>query len=91
MTLLNTSTLLFTQEWSDHEPLNGLAPEAQGDGSPVGTVGVVNEPERLGFEDGAAQGFSSTHDVNGIEWEHFPPKAQDEKIVEIYGVLVKQA
>jgi hypothetical protein len=41
----------------------------------------------LGFEDEAAAGFSSDHDVNGIEWERFSPTAQDEKIVEIYGAL----
>ena len=39
----------------------------------------------LGFEDDAAQGFSSTHDVNGIEWELFSPADQDAKIPEIYG------
>jgi len=43
----------------------------------------------LGFEDSAAGSFSSDHDVNGIEWEVFSPKAQDEKIVEIYGVPVR--
>jgi hypothetical protein len=42
----------------------------------------------LGFEDSAAADFSSDHDVNGIEWELFSPKAQDEKIVEVYGALV---
>lgn len=42
----------------------------------------------LGFEDSAAGEFSSDHDVNGIEWELFSPKAQDEKIVEVYGALV---
>jgi len=42
----------------------------------------------LGFEDPAARGFSSTHDVNGIEWELFSPTDQDEKIVEVYGVPV---
>jgi catechol 2,3-dioxygenase-like lactoylglutathione lyase family enzyme len=42
----------------------------------------------LGFEDSAAGEFSSDHDVNGIEWELFSPKAQDEKIVEVYGVAV---
>ena len=43
----------------------------------------------LGFEDSAAGDFSSTHDVNGIEWELFSPKAQDDKIVEVYGVPVR--
>jgi catechol 2,3-dioxygenase-like lactoylglutathione lyase family enzyme len=53
----------------------------------------VNQmPERagqlrhVGFEDDSAQGFSSSHDTNGIEWEMFSPKAQDDKIVEMYGV-----
>ena len=55
----------------------------------------INEmPERagqlrhLGFEDEAAQGFSSTHDVNGIEWELFSPTDQDAKIPEVYGAKV---
>ena len=39
----------------------------------------------LGFEDDAANGFSSTHDVNGIEWELFSPADQDAKIPEVYG------
>jgi len=39
----------------------------------------------LGFEDEAAKGFSSTHDVNGIEWELFSPADQDAKIPEVYG------
>jgi hypothetical protein len=43
----------------------------------------------LGFEDTAAQEFSSDHDVNGIEWELFSPKAQDDKIVEVYGAPVQ--
>jgi hypothetical protein len=43
----------------------------------------------LGFEDSDAGSFSSDHDVNGIEWELFSPKAQDEKIVEVYGVSAR--
>ena len=42
----------------------------------------------LGFEDEAASGFSSDHDVNGIEWERFSPTDQDDKIIEVYGVPV---
>ena len=42
----------------------------------------------LGFEDEAAAGFSSDHDVNGIEWELFSPRAQDDKIREIYGAPI---
>lgn len=42
----------------------------------------------LGFEDEAARGFSSTHDVNGIEWELFSPADQDAKIPEVYGAEV---
>jgi len=45
----------------------------------------------LGFEDDAAQGFSSTHDVNGIEWELFSPDEQDAKIPEVYGNEVIRA
>ena len=58
----------------------------------------INEmPERsgqlrhIGFEDDDAQGFSSTTDVNGIEWELFSEKDQDEKIVEMYGVPVNKS
>ncbi len=39
----------------------------------------------LGFEDDSAEGFSSSEDVNGIEWEIFSPEAQDDKIVEMFG------
>ena len=39
----------------------------------------------VGFEDEAVQGFSSTYDTNGFEWELFSPQAQDQKIIEIYG------
>ncbi|WP_020166585.1 MULTISPECIES: hypothetical protein [Methylotenera] len=42
----------------------------------------------LGFEDDATQGFTSVTDVNGIEWESFSQKEQDERIVEMYGVPV---
>ncbi|MFC3651588.1 hypothetical protein ACFONN_08555 [Dyella humi] len=42
----------------------------------------------IGFEDDGAEGFTSTTDVNGIEWERFSAKAQDERIVEMYGAPV---
>ncbi len=42
----------------------------------------------LGFEDETARGFSSDHDVNGIEWELFSPSDQDAKIPEVYGTNV---
>jgi hypothetical protein len=42
----------------------------------------------IGFEDDSAEGFTSTPDVNGIEWELFSAKAQDARIVETYGVPV---
>ena len=45
----------------------------------------------LGFEDDAAHGFSSTHHVNGIEWELFSPADQDAKIPEVYGNEVIRA
>jgi catechol 2,3-dioxygenase-like lactoylglutathione lyase family enzyme len=55
---------------------------------------INQNPERagqlrhIGFEDDGAEGFTSTSDVNGIEWEHFSTAAQDERIVAMYGVPV---
>jgi hypothetical protein len=43
----------------------------------------------IGFEDDLAEGFSSTTDVNGLMWESFCAKEQDQKIAEIYGVPVR--
>ena len=42
----------------------------------------------IGFEDDSAEGFANTKDVNGIEWELFSAQAQNERIVEMYGVPV---
>jgi len=42
----------------------------------------------MGFEDDAAEGFSSDTDVNGIMWELFSSQAQDDKIIEMYGTPV---
>jgi len=39
----------------------------------------------IGFEDDGKEGFSSNVDTNGLEWEHFSPSAQDQKIIEMYG------
>jgi hypothetical protein len=57
----------------------------------------INEnPERagqlrhIGFEDDAAKGFTSTSDVNGIEWELFSQLEQDARIVATYGAPVVQ-
>jgi hypothetical protein len=50
----------------------------------------AGELRHLGFEDDAAPpGFAVERDVNGIDWELFSPKTQDEKIVEVYGTPVK--
>jgi catechol 2,3-dioxygenase-like lactoylglutathione lyase family enzyme len=56
----------------------------------------INEmPERagqmrhIGFEDDAVQRYSASHDVNGIEWESFSAKEQDQRIVQAYGVPIK--
>jgi catechol 2,3-dioxygenase-like lactoylglutathione lyase family enzyme len=58
----------------------------------------INEmPERagqlrhVGFEDDAVQSYSNSHDVNGIEWECFSANEQDQRIVQAYGVPVKQS
>ena len=45
----------------------------------------------VGFEDEAKEGFSSDFDTNGLEWEHFSPGSQDQKIVEMYGVPIVKA
>ena len=43
----------------------------------------------IGFEDSAAAEYSSSRDVNGIEWEEFSPAEQDERIVRTYGVPMR--
>jgi catechol 2,3-dioxygenase-like lactoylglutathione lyase family enzyme len=40
----------------------------------------------VGFEDDAAQGYSSSFDVNGLEWELFFAAEQDARIVSTNGV-----
>lgn len=57
----------------------------------------INEkPERagqlrhVGFEDDSVEGYSSSADVNGIEWELFSVAEQDARIVSAYGIPVKQ-
>ncbi|WP_266170858.1 hypothetical protein [Dyella subtropica] len=55
---------------------------------------INQSPERagqlrhIGFEDDAAHGFSSSPDVNGLEWEHFSAAEQDVRIMQVYGVPV---
>lgn len=44
----------------------------------------------VGFEDDAAQGYSSSVDVNGLMWELFPAAEQDARIVGAYGVPVNR-
>jgi hypothetical protein len=39
----------------------------------------------VGFEDDAAEGYSSSFDVNGLEWELFSATEQDARIVSAYG------
>jgi len=45
----------------------------------------------VGFEDDSVEGYSSSKDVNGIEWELFSPADQDAKIPEVYGNEVIRA
>ncbi|SDH87791.1 hypothetical protein [Paraburkholderia phenazinium] len=42
----------------------------------------------VGFEDDSAQGYSSSVDVNGLEWELFPVQEQHRRIVSSYGKAV---
>lgn len=48
----------------------------------------AGELRHIGFEDDSATEYSSTRDVNGIEWERFSTREQDERIVGAYGVAV---
>jgi len=45
----------------------------------------------IGFEDDQADGFSSSRDVNEIEWELFSERDQDERIVEMYGIPISKS
>ena len=47
----------------------------------TGSGGVIRH---IGFEDDAASGFSSTVDVNGIEWELFSPESQMTEILTLW-------
>lgn len=42
----------------------------------------------VGFEDDAADGFTTDTDVNGVPWERFSAVTQDLKIISTYGVPV---
>ena len=57
---------------------------------PADTQISAGHLRHLGFEDDAVEGYSSSIDVNGIEWESFSQKEQDERIVAAYGVPVRQ-
>lgn len=43
----------------------------------------------VGFEDDASDGYSSSVDVNGLEWELFSVAEQDARIISTYGVSVR--
>lgn len=43
----------------------------------------------VGFEDDAVQAYSSSVDVNGLEWEQFSADEQDRRIASTYGVAVR--
>lgn len=43
----------------------------------------------VGFEDDTAEGYSSSADVNGLEWELFSTAEQDARIVSAYGVPLR--
>ena len=56
---------------------------------PDGSQLKAGQLRHVGFEDDSVTGYSSTIDVNGIEWESFSQKEQDERIVAAYGIPVK--
>lgn len=43
----------------------------------------------VGFEDDSIEGYSSSTDVNGLEWELFSVEEQDRRIVSTYGEAVR--
>lgn len=43
----------------------------------------------VGFEDDSVDGYSSSKDVNGLEWELFSVEEQDRRIVSTYGEAVR--
>jgi len=43
----------------------------------------------VGFEDDSVDGYSSSKDVNGLEWELFSAEEQDRRIVSTYGEAVR--
>jgi catechol 2,3-dioxygenase-like lactoylglutathione lyase family enzyme len=47
--------------------------------------GKAGQLRHLGFEDDAAEGYSSSFDVNGLEWELFSAIEQDARIASTYG------
>lgn len=51
-------------------------------------AGQAGQLRHVGFEDDTAEGYSSSVDVNGLEWELFPAAEQDARIVSAYGIPV---
>lgn len=49
-------------------------------GQPAGLV------RHIGFEDGSETGLREETDVNGIIWEYFTPRAQEQEIKEKFGL-----
>lgn len=43
----------------------------------------------VGFEDDGVIGYTSSTDVNGLLWESFSAREQDDRIIETYGVPEK--
>jgi hypothetical protein len=90
----------LTASMADYSARLGQSPHAVVEGkyamwrTELLNFSINQNPERagqlrhVGFEDDGVEGFTSTADVNGIEWEHFSATAQDERIVEMYGVPV---
>ncbi|OZI26214.1 hypothetical protein CAL26_02410 [Bordetella genomosp. 9] len=51
--------------------------------------GQAGQLRHVGFEDDTAEGYSSSTDVNGLEWEQFSAAEQDARIVGAYGIPVR--
>jgi catechol 2,3-dioxygenase-like lactoylglutathione lyase family enzyme len=89
------------QSIADYSARLGLAPAAVVSGlyamwrTDLLNFSINQAPERagqlrhVGFEDEAAEGFQTSRDVNGIEWELFGPQEQDRRIASMYGIAVR--
>jgi len=54
------------------------------------TMDAPGSVRHVGWEDSAATGFAREKDVNGLLWEHFTQKDQQEEIVRLWPTAITQ-